>query len=278
MPVLSDYHLHSHHSGDSEAPMEAQINAALAAGLTSLCFTEHYDRDFPYDKNPEIPSGDYGMFELDMERYHEELLSLRRKYDGRIRILFGIELGLQPQLNEDYHRFLADWPQLDFVIGSTHLAGETDPYYPRFFAGRSEEEAYREYFAGALSCVRACDCFDSYGHLDYVVRYGPTMDRNYTYEKYRDLIDPLLELLIARGKALELNTSPASKGCRDLNPCKEILKKYRSLGGEMVTVGSDAHTPDKIASSFDRAAQTLLDCGFSQYVTFEKRQPVFHRL
>lgn len=278
MPILSDFHLHTRHSGDSETPMEAQVQAALAAGLSSMCFTDHYDRDYTYEQNPEIPREEYGCFELAMEPYYAEFCALQKKYAGSIRLFWGVELGLQPHLNAAYHDFLARWPQLDYVIGSTHLVNGVDPYYARFFAERGEEAAFREYFEYALACVRACDCFDSYGHLDYVVRYGPHKDRDYSYAQYRDVIDPILETLLEKGKALELNTAPASKGCRELNPCVDILKRYRALGGEMVTIGSDAHTPERIAGSFARAAQVLRDCGFSRYVTFEKRRAVFHDL
>ncbi|MCI2049698.1 MAG: histidinol-phosphatase HisJ family protein [Lachnospiraceae bacterium] len=265
--------------------MEEQIRSAESRGLESLCFTEHYDMDFPYDRNPEISKDRYGMFELDMEAYRSDFLKQKEalaKQQSRnvppFEIRFGIELGLLPGLNVRYHSFLEENPDLDFVIGSTHLCGSTDPFYPRFYEGRTEEEAYREYFSFALSCIRSCDCFDSYGHLDYVVRYGPHKDRDYSYEKYSDLIDPMLSVLIDRGKALELNTAPFGKGCREQNPSASILRRYRQLGGEMVTVGADAHVPENVALRFDTAAEVLSACGFRYYTVFRERRPVFCRL
>ena len=117
-----------------------------------------------------------------------------------------------------------------------------------------------------------------YGHLDYVVRYGPNRDQNYSYDKYKDILDQVLELLIEKEKGIELNTGGLRSGLREANPCMDILKRYRQLGGEIVTVGSDAHQREDIASHFDRAREMLLDCGFTHYAVFEKRYPEFKRL
>ena len=139
---------------------------------------------------------------------------------------------------------------------------------------------------GALANIRAFDDFDSYGHLDYILRCGPSSadgssperSSSYLYEKYADVIDPILCELILREKALELNTSPLKKGFPETNPGKAILKKYHDFGGRLVTVGSDAHTPEGVGFAFDRAAALLKECGFTEYATFEKRQPVMHTL
>ena len=69
----------------------------------------------------------------------------------------------------------------DFIIGSSHLCNGKDPYDAGFFAGRSEEEAYREYFGSIIDNLEEFHDFDIYGHLDYVVRYGPDQDKFYTY-------------------------------------------------------------------------------------------------
>lgn len=127
MPVLADCHLHSHHSGDSETPMEEQIEAALAAGLTAMCFTEHYDKDFPYAANPEIPLSCYGYFDLNMSAYGKEFLEMKDRFGDRIDLRYGVELGLQPFLNQDYQDFLAAHPEIDYVIGSVHLGARQAP-------------------------------------------------------------------------------------------------------------------------------------------------------
>ena len=288
MAIQSDFHVHSSFSADSATAMEDQIQAALAKGLDSICFTEHLDLDSPFrNAPPDDPEAD---FHLDYEAYHDMLMLKKIHYAGQIRIFFGLELGLNYRMTGDLSSFLKEHDGFDFIIGSTHSARDgMDPYYDSFFRpwpGETDFDPYRLYFEEALRNIRAFDDFDSYGHLDYILRCGPasadasTPERtaSFLYEKYADLIDPILCELVLRGKALELNTSPLKKGFPETNPGKAILKKYHDFGGRLVTIGSDAHTPDGVAFGFDRAAALLKACGFSQYATFEKRVPVLHEL
>lgn len=272
MRILADYHIHSFFSGDAKAPMAAMIEKSIALGLGEICFTEHMDMDYLYAGEAE-----QGMFELDTEAYLLELQRCREKYGERIGIRFGVELGLQPHITEELRRYVGSY-EFDFVIGSSHLCGRKDPYYASFYEGRTEEEAYREYFSSILENLRAFQDFDVYGHLDYVVRYGPYKDDRYSYGKYRDILDPILHSLIENGKGIEVNTGAIPHGLRELNPCTDILKRYHELGGEVITAGSDAHGPERIAEGFHRAAEILRDCGFRYYTVFKNRRPEFIRL
>lgn len=272
MPITADFHLHSSFSGDSDTPMEDMILRGIELGLTEMCFTEHNDFDYPMTER-ETP----GFFEVNPDAYLYDFLKLREKYEGRIHLLFGVELGLQPHLSRRNAAF-AKAHDYDFVIGSSHLCNGKDPYYPSFYEGRAQEDAYREYFESILENLKSYSDFDVYGHLDYVVRYGPKKDEGYSYEMYREIFDKILTRLIDMEKGLEVNTSGLAKGLREPNPCAGILKRYRELGGEIVTVGSDAHAPGQIAHAFDRAAEILKECGFRYYATFEKRSPSFHKL
>jgi len=272
MPILSDCHMHSKHSGDSTAPMEDMIERAIRLGLDTICFTEHNDFDYP-DTAQESGS----VFLLNTDSYLYELIRLKEKYADRIRVLFGIELGLQPECVRK-NAVLAKSYDFDFIIASSHICNGKDPYYPAFFEGRTEEEAYREYFESILTNIKKFNNFDVYGHLDYVVRYGPNKDNNYSYEKYQDIIDPILSTLLEHEKGLELNTGAMRHDLKDFNPCMAILKRYRELGGEIITIGSDAHNPDSMAIYFDRAAEVLKSCGFRYYCVFEKRVAQFVKL
>ncbi|MCM1569304.1 MAG: histidinol-phosphatase HisJ family protein [Roseburia sp.] len=272
MPILSDCHLHSHHSGDSNTPMEEMILQGIRRGLTTMCFTEHNDFDFP-----DSPEGSGDLFLLNTDSYLYELIRLKEKYAGQIRILFGVELGLQPQLTRR-NAVYAESYDFDFIIGSSHLCHGRDPYYPDFYEGRNEEDAYREYFESLLENIRVFSDFDVYGHLDYVVRYGPNKDKNYTYEKYSDILDAILEALIQKEKGIEINTGGIKGGLRQQHPCTAVIKRYRELGGELVTIGSDAHNTADIAAHFKRAEEILRECGFPYYTIFEKRRPSFHRI
>ena len=255
--------------------MRTQIEAALAAGLTELCFTDHYDPCFPYETNPELVPG---TFELELSSYREEFLSLRDEFSGRIRLHYGVELGLIPGIADQLNAYVDAHPEFEFIIGSVHVMDGLDPYYPAAFAGRSEEQVYRRYFEIILQCVREFSRFQTMGHLDYIVRYGPNQDREYSYAKYRDVIDPILAELVRNGIALELNTAPLKKGCRECNPASDILIRYRELGGEHITVGSDAHVPENVAGNFAVAEDVLRRCGYQYYTVFENKRPMLRSL
>ena len=99
----------------------------------------------------------------------------------------GLELGLQPHQKGELPA-LSNSENFDFIIGSTHVVDQMDPYEKTFYRGRTEEESNRRYFEVLLENLKLFSCFDSCGHIDYVVRYGPNKNRDYTYEKYQDLL------------------------------------------------------------------------------------------
>lgn len=271
MAVRADFHLHSNFSGDSDAPMEEMIKKAVSLGLTHMCITEHYDPDYVYSSDEE------GIFELNTDSYLYELLKLREKYKDKIFVGFGVELGLQPHLKRELAIYSRS-NEFDFIIGSSHICNRKDPYYPSFFVGRNEDEAHHEYFLSVLECVKKLPYFDVYGHLDYVVRYGPTKNDNYTYDKHSEVFDDILSYLIENEKGIELNTGGFKEGLGQPNPCVDILKRYRELGGEIITVGSDAHSPEYIAHEFEKAGEILKECGFKYYCIFQGRVPEFIKL
>lgn len=269
MAIHSDYHLHSSFSGDCNVPMEDMIQQAIRLGLSFLCFTEHQDMDYLYP--PEVTTE---LFTLDTPSYEKQFAICREKYKDQISLYFGVELGLQPHLSERLSHYVSQH-DFDFIIGSSHLCHGKDPYYAYFFEGREEKEAYREYFESILENLTTCHDFDVYGHIDYVVRYGPDKDRFYHFKDYEELFTAILSRLISLNKGIEVNTGGIGYGLKELNPCTAILKRYKELGGEIITFGSDAHTPDRIGEGRERAAAILKDCGFDYYTVFEKRKPRF---
>ena len=146
-------------------------------------------------------------------------------------------------------------------------------WYP--FVPGINEPTYTE---EELANIRKFSNFDVYGHLDYVVRYGAAKDADYSYDKYKDILDKILTTLLEKEKGIELNTGGIKSGMKDFHPCMDVLKRYRELGGEIITVGSDAHEPSHIADSFDRAYDVLKECGFKYYTVFEKRLPEYIKL
>ncbi len=266
--MLWDTHMHSNFSGDCDSTPESMIEAAITKGLSGICLTDHMDYDFPsHPKNPVI-------FEFDPDAYQQKIQELQLQYADRISVRYGIELGLQPHLAERHAKLLESYPY-DFVIASSHLVHGKDPYYAEYYNGRTEKEAYLEYFHSIPENIRAFSDFDVYGHLDYVVRYGPDQNANYSYAAYADLIDEILKQLIGLGKGIEVNTAGFKYGLGHPHPCEDILKRYHALGGEILTLGADAHQPAHVAYGFDQLPQLLQSCGFSYYTVFKNRKAEF---
>jgi histidinol-phosphatase (PHP family) len=263
--MLCDFHFHTEFSADSETPVQAQIERAIALGMPEICVTDHHDFDTVTEDKE---------FILDFDSYLPYMEKIRREYDGRICVNCGVELGLQNHI-KDYLDALVQKYSFDYIIGSSHFIDTLDPFYPVFFEGRSEREAYERFFEVSLARVKNLDCFDSYGHLDYVVRYGPNQNREYSFDAYREYIDPILKTLIEKGKGLECNTGGLKYGLGHPNPSEDILRRYHELGGEILTIGSDAHVPQHLGYGFDLLPELLKSCGFRYYTIFRERKPVF---
>ncbi|MBP0955164.1 MAG: histidinol-phosphatase HisJ family protein [Oscillospiraceae bacterium] len=264
--MYSDSHIHTRFSGDSEELPENQAEKALMLGLEGICFTDHLDHDVVSDVD----------FELDVPAYWEYMTALKERYRGRLDIRTGVELGLQTHLTGYFARLLDSYP-FDYVIGSVHFVGGLDPYYPEYFR-RYGKGAYLTYFEATYDCVSSLDCYDSLGHLDYIARYGGPYGLEYSYEKYADAIDPILRRLIEGGHALECNSGGFSRGMGGPNPVSDVLRRYRELGGELVTIGSDAHRSGDLGARFPECGEILRKAGFDRYVVYRDRKPEYKAL
>ncbi len=268
----ADYHMHSDHSGDSSTPMEDMIKSSIEKGLSEICFTEHMDMDFPILED--VPKD---KFTLDIPSYKEELFALRDKYKDKITVRYGIELGLQPQIVDINNKIIKE-NDFDFCIGSVHLVDKMDPYYPSCWEGKNEEDVIRRYFELTQENISLFSDFDVLGHLDYIIRYTPSHGAGYSYAKYKDYIDKVLKVLVQKKKGLDINTQSMFRGGSFTNPNSDIIKRFKELGGEIITFGSDAHITEAVAGCFEKAKEIAKDCGFDSFYTFEKRVPTRHQL
>lgn len=274
--IRSDNHVHTSFSTDSDTPMEAMVRRGIKLGLDSICFTDHIDYDFP-------DTGNGVEFLFEMEPYFEMLSCLQEKYP-QFGIRRGVELGLKPDLAKRCNELIHAHP-FDFVIGSTHLVDNVDPYYPSFWEQFSEKDGIRRYYEITMENIRTDTEFDVYGHIDYIIRYTPTQQKNraqgiidevYMERCFRDssdMIDEILHLLLSKGKGIEVNTAGIKYGLGHTNPQEKVLKRYRELGGEIITVGSDAHETKHLAYAFEGIPELLRKCGFRYYTEFRGRRP-----
>lgn len=270
MQLLWDTHIHSSFSGDANIKPKEMMDAAKKTSLAGITFTDHLDID--YQEEP-------GLFDLDTDAYCSTIQTLSASEStADFSILLGIELGLQPHLRTDYQRLLEKYP-FDYVIGSTHVIHGEDPYYPKYFSTRDEKTAFTEYYEMILENINAFDDFDSLGHLDYCFRYGPyarpDMD---TYTSYREIVDAILSTIIKKNIALEVNTGAFRCGMTEPNPSVAIIKRYKELGGKLLTIGSDAHKTEHIGLHFEELSELLADCGFKEYQVYKNRVAIPHPL
>ena len=272
MSVTADYHMHTSFSTDGKASPEEMIQGAVKKGLKTICITDHYDMDFPYYK--ELGEG---AFTFDVDKYFETLTKLKEKYSDKIDVNIGFEAGLQPHLGK-FYKEMTERHQFDFVIGSVHLVNGEDPYIGNMFDEKPDEEVYRQTFEETLESINSVKAVDVLGHIDYIVRYGKTKNQFYSYEKYRDIIDEILKAVIENGKGIEMNMAGYKYKLGNPHPHPDIIKRYRELGGEIITVGSDGHAPDQIAYDYEKAGDILKACGFRYYTIFKARKPIFTKI
>ena len=276
--IQADMHMHTWFSTDSEACPCDMADEAVRKGLKTICFTDHFDKD-------DLEWGEEGIFDVDA--YFVKMQKLQEEYAGKLNIRIGIELGLRTYLKDYYEELTKKYP-FDFVIGSVHnvpykkdAEGNilyTDPAAEKLFTDRTDKEAYRLMMETTLENVRTSECFQTLGHLDYVVRYGKSREKEYSYTDYADIIDEILKLLIEKEKGLEVNSAGLKYGLPFAHPHPDVLKRYRELGGEIITIGADAHKPEHIAYDFAKAEEILKSCGFKYYTEFFEQKPVFKQL
>lgn len=257
--MFADLHTHSCFSFDGapEATLEALCETAIAKGLSHLAVTDHCDI------NGEI-EGIYAI--LDKEAVFDAVSKAKKKYADRLTLLFGVELGQAYQYPGEARALLDRYPY-DIVLGSLHnLRGEQDFYYMDYSTLTDAQIA--ELFDRTL--YESMELLDFGGihvltHLTYMHRYVRRGGKDIDFTPFHEKLSALLKKLIKKGVALELNTSALSKERGGVfSPTTEILSLYRSLGGRLISLGSDAHAPQNIAQHFDAAKRALLDCGFTE--------------
>ncbi len=240
--------------------MEAACRTAIDRGLGEIAFTEHVDF------GPEDPPGYFCPAE-----YLAEIDRCRARFGDRLTIRAGMELGESHVFASEGRAVLAAGV-FDFVLGSAHYAdGLVCAWKPAFFQPPLRDR-YTAYFRQVVALAAAGD-FDVLGHLDLIKRDARKFGHPYDGpEPYADLIRTALRSLVERGKGLEINTSPLRMGQPEPCPSLAVLRWYRELGGEILTVGSDAHSPADVGADVEVALDMARQVGFTRLATFERRK------
>ncbi|MBR5398339.1 MAG: histidinol-phosphatase HisJ family protein [Bacteroidales bacterium] len=269
MSFFVDTHTHSEFSPDSKATVRDLLIQAKKAGAGGICLTDHLDLDAP--RNP-------GLFEFSIEAQQKEIekQTLEVFPDGGCKILKGIEIGLTPENLEHSREYVAGH-SFDQIIASIHFVDGEDPYYGNYYEGKDFRQAYSRVLQLVFETAKAFGDFDIIGHFDYVARYAPYEVRDIRYADFPDELDTLLKFLAENGKALEINTKTYDLHGEHLQVLDEsILRRFRELGGEFVTLGSDSHDSGRLCDKFETFAEICAKCGFPRLTYFENRSPVLY--
>lgn len=265
--MIYDYHLHTAHSEDSDAPMADMIQSAIEKGLDEIAITDHHD---PFYRDP-----NYRFF-LQSKPYHKELEKQQKQYKDKIVIRAGLEIGIQKSHLESSRRAVQRYPY-DFIIGSFHCAGQVAIDLPEFYKKFPQPgEAYRTYYLDMLACLKEYRDYDVVGHFNLIDRYAPIQDPP---SMYSDLIETILRQIVEDEKGLEINTSCFRIPMGGLTtPTPEILSRYVTLGGRIITIGSDAHRPEDVGAGFNQAIKMVRAAGLDRIAAFSQRTPIFHMI
>lgn len=261
--MFADYHMHTHFSEDSTFPMEDVVLRAIEVGLNEICFTEHVDH------------GIASAINCDYDAYIKAFNHCKAKYQDQITLKLGIEFGVQ---NHTTPLYRADFAQylFDFVILSLHQVDNQEFHTQTFQKDRTQKEYQERYYQEILNVIQHYKDYSVLGHLDVINRYD--LQGSYPFELLKPLITDILKIVIQDGKGIEVNTSSFRYGLPDLTPSMDILKLYRSLGGEIITIGSDSHVSSHVGYKIKDIQSILKELGYTHIYTFDKMVPMAHAL
>ena len=266
---LSDLHFHTLCSSDSPATLAQQADAAMAAGLREICVTDHWNLlDQQGERLPTV---------YDWGPSLSQWRALRDRWPGKLELRLGVEVGngvLDPAAVDA----CLELPELDFVIGSLHSQSAKAGGRGIFTAARActtreDGAAILEDYMDMLEELVQTKGWDVLGHVIYPLRYIPA-EHGLDLRPWWDRLAEIFRTVISQGKGIELNTSAGTT----VEQWREVLALYRDLGGEVLTLGSDAHRPQFMAAAFPQALDLLQALGFRWLCVYRRRTPLFCKL
>lgn len=267
---LADYHTHSRMSPDAAAPMADMARAAAAAGMDEICLTDHVE---PVEWLPHRPPAAY-----DWQALTAEFEAARAAVGDAITMRLGVELGDAFWDLDRMGALLDAAPKLDFVIGSVHMLSRAYETWDLCAYVPPDEAAGRAAIADYLDSVYTVarwGRFSVLGHLTLPLRYfNGRRGMSLSFDPFGAQVEDIFRALIQNGCGIELNTN---RGGTPL-PDEKWLRLYRSMGGEIITLGSDAHAPAHAGCAIREGQALLRACGFRRFCTFAGGVPVWHEL
>jgi histidinol-phosphatase (PHP family) len=255
-----DYHIHTRFSPDCRSEPEDLCRRAIALGLPEIGFSEHWDVG-PYEEVTRF---------LQPAAWWQELIRLRQLFEGQLTLRAGIEIAETHLYPQESAQMIAALP-FDYVLGSVHFVGPHMMFDETWFRQCQADELYESYFAELARMVESAD-IDIVAHFDIPARTGIPIF-GYDVKRYKPAIRAVLKVVIERGLALDVNTAGLRKPAANLMPDPLILRWYRQMGGERLTLGSDAHALEQLGLNLNKAIQVIREAGFTYLTLYEKRRP-----
>ncbi len=260
--AIADYHVHTSLCNHANGTMKEYIKMALANHVTEIGFADHNPMNLRF-------GGRYRMRPKDMEIYLKTIYQLQQKFEN-VKIKIGIELDFVESEMKFLTSFVKNY-NFDYVIGSIHYMQKTNSgefFYLNEIDTDSKNVRFKKYFALVRSAAES-GIFDIMGHFDLPRRFWGNLD-DYETELAKDA----LRAIKNSNMCLEVNTSGfRTKIVEEPFPGKELLKFAKEMDIP-VTLGSDSHQPEYIASYFTEAKQLLKEVGYSTITFFDQRKRV----
>lgn len=276
--MFADYHVHTEFSDDSVYPLEQTVKDAIRMHMDEICITDHVDYGIKLDRDcgkPIAYRNNEPLANVDYPRYAAKIKEMQHLYGDKIAIRMGMEFGMQVHTVPQFEKLFSRFP-FDFIILSVHQVENQEFWTQDFQRGRTQQEYNERYYEEMLGLVKSYKNYSVLGHMDLITRYDK--EGIYPFEKVRSCVSEILKIVIAYGKGIELNTSSQRYGLSDTTPSMEILKLYRELGGEIITIGSDSHKPEHLGAHMEEAKRQLKELGFRRFCTYDRMKPIFHEL
>ncbi len=261
--IVSDSHTHSCFSHDGTDSVSLLCSHAVEIGLYALTITDHFECNIVEERN----------YMQALNDSYNETKRTATTFEDKLRVFKGIELGQATQNLKAAESILSQC-DFDFVLGSMHNIRGLQDFYLLDYDKLEIHDLLSTYFDELLELV-AWGKFDSLSHLTYPLRYiTGEHHTQVSYDLYKDRVDSVLKALIEQNKALELNTSGLRQAIGKTLPCPQVIKRFRELGGQYLTVGSDAHRHADIGSGLEAGYEIAQQAGFSHITIFINREPV----
>jgi histidinol-phosphatase (PHP family) len=269
---LTNYHSHSLYC-DGRSNMEKFVRFALSERFESYGFSSHAPLPFPTAWTMEWDR---------MDDYLAEIARLKHRYDGRIKLLAGLEIDYLSEASNPSSPCFQTLP-LDYRIGSIHLlhtpTGEvvdtdTSPAnYRRIVDEHFDGDldyVLREYYRRSLRMVELGG-FDIIGHADKM-HYNAACYRPGLLDEpwYDTLVRSYFEAIGRHGLTLEINTK-SYLDTRIFYPNQRYFPFLKELNAR-VQVNSDAHYPERINNGRAEALSALQHVGFQSIVEWKDKK------